>query len=63
MTFEVQGMTCNGCEQSIVRALRELPGVDEVRASHTLGRVDVDGTAPRDQLAKAIEAAGFDVVA
>lgn len=34
-------MNCGGCERSVTAALRELPGVKQVRADHTTQRIDV----------------------
>ena len=61
---EVQGMTCGGCEQSIVRALLRVDGVHTARASHAEGWVDVESTGSVDAEAvrQIIEDAGFDVV-
>lgn len=33
--FDVRGMTCEGCENTIKKSVGELPGVVEVSASHT----------------------------
>ena len=33
--IEVHGMTCGGCERTVKNAVEELPGVQEVTASHT----------------------------
>lgn len=61
--FEVDGMTCGGCEQSVVRALESIPGVETVRASHEQRRVEVDGDVEATRIASAIEDAGYEVVA
>lgn len=62
--FEVHGMTCGGCEQSVVNAVLRLAGVRDARASHAASRVDVDvtGSVDEDAVRRAIEDAGFDVV-
>lgn len=62
--FEVEGMTCGGCEQSVVRALLQVSGVRTAQASHTERRVAVEATGPVDEetVRRAIEDAGFDVV-
>lgn len=60
--FEVDGMTCGGCEQGIVRVLAALPGVEAVRASHVDRRVEVDGIAESTLVASAIVDAGYEVV-
>ncbi len=37
VSFSVQGMTCEGCEQAITQALLQQPGVTEAGASHEAG--------------------------
>ena len=34
MRFEISGMTCTGCEKTIAKSVKELPGIVEVEASH-----------------------------
>ncbi len=67
--FSVEGMTCGGCEKSVVNATSTLPGVAQVLADRQQNRVVVtwkEGvTAPEQQhysqaVCQAIEAAGFD---
>lgn len=62
--LQVSGMTCDGCERSIVNALRRLDGVEQARADHKTGRVSV-GHAEGVRVAAleaAVEDAGYDVV-
>lgn len=33
--ISVHGMTCGGCERTVQKAVSSLPGVQEVKASHT----------------------------
>ena len=64
--FNVEGMTCGGCEKSVRNALMDKDGVSEVVASHTAGTVKVDFDDSKIQqaaLKQAIEDAGFDVAA
>ncbi len=67
--FSVEGMTCGGCEKSVVNATSALPGVAQVVADRQQNRVVVTWkeavTAPEQQrysqaICDAIEAAGFD---
>lgn len=62
-TLKVRGMTCGGCEASVVRVLTALPGVTGATASHATGEVRVTTSgpgAPSDaELAAAIARAGF----
>jgi copper chaperone len=63
-TISVTGMSCNGCEQNVETALRNLDGVSRVEANHDADAVDVvleDGVA--DDVNAAIEQAGYDVKA
>lgn len=61
-TIEIEGMTCNGCEKTINKALKKLPGVMEVEASHKKGiatvKVDSSTFAP-NEYKKAIEKVGY----
>ena len=64
-TISVTGMSCNGCEQNVETALRNLDGVSRVDADHEADTVDVvleDEVSDNDVNA-AIEQAGYDVVA
>ncbi len=38
----IKGMSCNGSERSVEAALGELPGITNVKADHTTGRVQVE---------------------
>jgi copper chaperone len=60
-TYDVTGMTCGHCEQSVQEEVGELEGVVEVRADHTTGRVTVTSTEPLDPtaVAAAVEEAGY----
>lgn len=61
--FTVQGMSCSGCAQSIVRRLSALPGVEAVTADHVLGSTEVtfdETMVSPEELCRAIEALGFD---
>ena len=62
--LKVTGMTCSGCEAAVARALRQLPGVDTVEASHRAEEVAVTFDASRvtpTDLAARISALGYTV--
>ena len=40
-TLKVNGMMCEGCEQSIKKALEDINGIKEVKASHITGEVKI----------------------
>ena len=64
-TISVTGMSCNGCEQNVETALRNLDGVNRVDADHEADTVDVvleDGVSGND-VNVAIEQVGYDIVA
>jgi len=64
LDFKVEGMSCGGCSSRLEKALLEIPGVTDVKASHETGdvRVTTDGAAvPRAALETVIEETGFDI--
>jgi len=64
--FNVQGMTCGGCERSVQNALTSHKGVVTAKADRVSGKVAVEfdpALIQQDALAKAITAAGFQVTA
>ena len=64
--FNVQGMTCGGCERSVQNALTSHKGVVTAKADRVSGKVAVEfdpAQIQQDALAKAITAAGFQVAA
>lgn len=62
--LKVEGMVCNGCENRVKNALKNINGVEEVDANYTIGIVKV--TASDDVLENTIkekiEDIGFEVV-
>ena len=59
--FTVTGMTCEHCEKTVVRAVRQLDRAAAVQADRTTNRVEVESDQPRDALAQAIAEEGFTV--
>lgn len=63
-TFNISGMTCQGCVNSVTNALRRVAGVAQATVSleHSSAHIqfDADKTSV-DSLKSAVEAAGFDV--
>ena len=63
-TIPVNGMTCDGCEQSVQSALTGLDGVHNATADHTLGSVQVrfdDTIVTKDAIREQIQQAGYTV--
>jgi copper chaperone CopZ len=62
LELKVSGMRCNGCVESVTRALNECTGVDETSVDLAAGRADVRGSGfDRSSLAEAVRALGFEV--
>ena len=64
--LKVEGMTCNGCVQSIQKALTSRDGIETASANLDTGMVAVefDGNIiDQSVIEKAIKDAGFDVAA
>jgi uncharacterized membrane protein YraQ (UPF0718 family)/copper chaperone CopZ len=59
--LSVDGMRCNGCVESVTRALRECSGVTEVLVDLGRGRARIDGAELReDELRAAVGSLGFE---
>jgi copper chaperone CopZ len=65
VNFNVQGMTCAGCEESIKHAVNELDGIINVTPSYenenTEVKFDITKTSKED-IEKAINATGYKVI-
>jgi copper chaperone len=64
VALKVNGMTCGGCENAVKRALKQLPGVEDVNASHKDAVVEVaydPETAVLSQVKQKIRAIGYEV--
>lgn len=62
--FEVEGMSCTGCEETVTNAAKRVEGIRRVEADHESGRVEVtadEGT--EEEVRQAIHDAGYDVPA
>lgn len=58
--LSVQGMTCNGCVNTVTKVLSRVPGVTGAKVELDAARATVEGTASPDALIAAVEAAGFE---
>ena len=61
--FTVTGMTCEHCEKTVARAVRQLDSAAVVQADRHANRVEVDSEQPREALAQCIAEEGFTVAA
>ncbi len=62
-TFQVQGMTCGHCERAVTQAVQAIDPAAQVKVELATGKVDVQSTAAREAIAKAIVEEGYEVVA
>ena len=62
--LNVKGMVCNGCENRVKNALKNIDGVEEVLANHETGVVKVTSSenVSKEKLEETIEDIGFEVV-
>lgn len=61
--LKVEGMTCNHCKMRTEKALQGISGVENVKVDLETKEVVVTGNAERNDLVKAVEKAGYSVVA
>ena len=60
----VRGMTCGHCAGSVTAEITKIPGVTGVQVDVAAGRVTVeaDRPVPADEVAAAVDEAGYEVV-
>ncbi|MFK3982427.1 heavy-metal-associated domain-containing protein [Micromonospora sp. NPDC050397] len=63
-TYQVSGMTCGHCVNSVQTEVGALPGVSEVRVDLASGAVTVSSEQPLDEAAvrAAVDEAGYNLV-
>ncbi|MCI4063943.1 cation transporter [Micromonospora sp. R77] len=63
-TYQVQGMTCGHCVNSVSTELGALPGVSDVQVELASGQVTVTSESPldTDTVRAAVDEAGYDLV-
>ena len=62
--IKVKGMVCNGCENRVQNALKNIEGVEDVKADHNNGIVTVTSKeeVTKNAMEEKIEDIGFEVV-
>ena len=62
-TMMIEGMMCGHCESHIADALRKVPGVETVKASHIKKTAIISSDIPIDKevLRKAVDDTGYEV--
>lgn len=63
MSFQVEGMSCGHCVQSVTKAVQAVEPKAKVAVDLASGRVTVEGGAHRQAVAEAIKQAGYNVAA
>ncbi len=61
-TLKVEGMSCHHCEMAVEKAVKGIAGVENVQVDLIKKEVMVTGSADREQIARAIKEAGYEVV-
>ncbi|TDC76710.1 copper chaperone [Micromonospora sp. KC606] len=63
-TYQVQGMTCGHCVNSVSTEVGAIPGVTDVQVDLAAGRVTVTSESPLDteSVRAAVDEAGYDLV-
>lgn len=63
-TYQVQGMTCGHCVNSVSTEVSAIPGVTDVQVDLATGQVTVSSESPLDPDAvrAAVDEAGYDLV-
>lgn len=59
ITITVEGMSCGGCEQTVVDALEDVDGVESATADRETDTATVEGDADTDSLVTAVEDSGY----
>lgn len=60
LLFDVKGMTCDNCVQHVTKAVKELPGVTEVKVDLASNSAAVDGDIDPAKVIEAIEEEGYE---
>lgn len=60
----VNGMMCGGCENRVKNAIKNIEGVEDVKADHNTGKVIVisDNEVSEEIINEALEDIGYEVV-
>lgn len=58
-TYSVEGMETEEDENALVKALKEVPGVDRVVPDREIGELTVEGDADDTEVRRAMSMAGF----
>lgn len=59
LRYHVEGMTCSHCVQSVTKAVKGVDAAANVNIDLASKRVEVEATAQHEQIATAIQDAGY----
>ena len=57
--YRVEDMHCSHCEAAVVRAVENLPGVENAKASASANTLTVRGPVTEETIRKAVEGIGY----
>jgi copper chaperone len=60
--MQIAGMSCNHCKMAVEKALQAVPGVEKVQVDLEKKQAVIEGKANRQELVKAIEETGYEVI-
>ncbi|MFC7166749.1 heavy-metal-associated domain-containing protein [Halospeciosus flavus] len=60
-TFDVDGMTCSGCEKIVSSEVGDIDDAESIEADHEAGTVTVTGDVDEDDVADAVEDVGYEL--
>lgn len=60
LLFDVKGMTCDNCVQHVTNAVRDVPGVRDVKVELAANSARVEGDADPAKIIEAIEEEGYE---
>ncbi|KRB52164.1 MAG: cation transporter [Pseudomonadota bacterium] len=63
LRFQVEGMTCGHCVQSVTKAVQAVDAKAQVQVDLAGKSVSVEGSDQKDAIAAAIRDAGYEVAA
>lgn len=57
----IKGMNCNHCRNSAMKALQDIPGVEQVEVDLASGKAQIKGHATLEEVKHALNSIGFDI--
>jgi copper ion binding protein len=60
LLFDVKGMTCDNCVQHVTKAVRDVPGVSDVKVELASNSARVEGDFDEKKIVEAIEEEGYE---